>query len=91
MADLELRLFDFSKSLDAFAPTDNASWQLAEIFNALLEEVKKTHADDPVVQAITPATPSTNAGRSTSNCGTLNAATTQLLGVVRGDRGPSIA
>ena len=82
MTDLEQRLFDFSRSLDDFKPTDSASWQLAQIFNALLAEVKKVHGDDPIVDAITPVEQSMSGG-AVADCGTLNAATAQLLAIVR--------
>jgi hypothetical protein len=83
--NLESRLVDLYNSLGEFKPTDNASWSLASIFNALLAEVKKTHGDDPVVAAIEPAKEAMTGDHSTSNCGTLRAATWQLRGVVAGD------
>jgi hypothetical protein len=84
-ADLESRLVDLYNSLGEFKSTDNASWGLASIFNALLEEVRKQHGDDPVVAAIQPAAESMMGGKSTSDTGTLRAATWQLRAVVAGD------
>lgn len=83
--DLNARLVDLYNSLGEFKPTDNASWQLASIFNALLEEVRKQHGDDPVVAAIHPVEESMMGGKSTADCGTLRTAAWQLRGVVAGD------
>jgi hypothetical protein len=55
MADLSTRLYDFYNSLDEFKAESFPSWQTAEIFNALLAMAKEELADDPVLQAITPA------------------------------------
>jgi len=82
--DLNDRLVDFYNSLGEYKPTDNASWQLAQIFNALLAEVKKSHGDDPVVAAIEPVAQQGSSPTSRADCGTLRTATWQLRGVVAG-------
>jgi hypothetical protein len=81
--DVESRLVDLYNNLGEFKPTDNASWQLAQIFNALVAEVKKDHGDDPVVAAIEPVGQSMTGG-STADCGTLRAAAWQLRAVLNG-------
>jgi hypothetical protein len=83
--NIEQRLIDFGKSLSDFAPTESASWQLAEIFNALLAEVRAAYGDDPVVAVIQPAEQSSIPTESTTNAGTLRAAASQLRNVVRGN------
>lgn len=82
--DVEQRLIDFAAALSEYRPGEQASWQLAQMFNALLEEVKRTHGDDPVLAAIRPVEESSMPGVSMSDCGTLRAAAMQLRNVVRG-------
>lgn len=67
-------------SLEAFKATDGVSKELAAIFSALLTEVQKEHADDPVVAAITPPEVST-IGPPIMDAGTMRAAIAQLLSV----------
>jgi hypothetical protein len=86
--DLEARLHDLHQSLGEFKSDDKASWQVGVIFNVLLDEVKKAHADDPVVAVIEPAVrtrgTSGPGNHATVTFGTLRASTSQLLTVVQG-------
>jgi hypothetical protein len=50
--DLEDRLDELDDSLGEFEAIDPTPWEIALIFNALLEEVKSGHGDDPVVRSI---------------------------------------
>ena len=50
--DLEDRLDELDDSLGEFEAVDPTPWEIALIFNALLEEVKRGHGDDPVVRSI---------------------------------------
>ncbi len=50
--DLEDRLDELDDSLGEFQASDPTPWEIALIFNALLEEVKSGHGDDPVVRSI---------------------------------------
>jgi hypothetical protein len=50
--DLEDRLDWLDDSLGEFQATDPTPWEIALIFNALLEEVKSEHGDDTVVRSI---------------------------------------
>lgn|SRR5262245_5173544 len=50
--DLEDRLEELDDSLGEFEAIDPTPWEIALIFNALLEEVKLGHGDDPVVRTI---------------------------------------
>jgi hypothetical protein len=81
--DLESRLVTLWNSLGEFKPEDNASWQLGQIFNALVEEAKKEHGNDPVLSVIEPVQPLSMGSGSTANCGTLRASVDQILQVVR--------
>jgi hypothetical protein len=80
--DTEARLSDFHESLAEFTPGDHPGGQIADIFNALLGEVEKEHADDPIVSVIKPVG-KTQTGRSGANAGTLRTSTQQLLRVVQ--------
>jgi hypothetical protein len=88
--DLYDRLTDLYNDLGAFEPTHNPPWQVGQIFNALLGEVKKTSGDDPVVGTIEPAR-KTAQGNTIPNCGALRAAISQLRAMVRPESGPMIA
>ena len=50
--DLEDRLDELDDSLGEFEAIDPTPWEIALIFNALLEEVKSGHGGDPVVRSI---------------------------------------
>ena len=50
--DLEDRLVELDDSLGEFQAIDPTPWEIAVIFNAILEEVKSGHGDDPVVRSI---------------------------------------
>jgi hypothetical protein len=50
--DLEKRLDELDDSLGEFQASDPTPWEIALIFNALLDEVKSGHGDDPVVRTI---------------------------------------
>jgi hypothetical protein len=80
--DLEARLIDLHEALSDAG--GNASWQTAQIFNALLEQTKQAHPDDPVVTVIEPAREAAARGRSNSTNASLKIAAGQLLIAVRG-------
>jgi hypothetical protein len=61
-----------------------ASWATASSFNALLDEVKKDHGDDPVVTAIPPAQKGAGSTVSLNSNQSLRIAAGQLLAVVKG-------
>jgi hypothetical protein len=80
--DLETRLVDLHESLEGMGGA--ASWQTAQIFNALLQQVKETYPDDPVVAVIEPVQRSAAGSHSTSTNLSLRTATQQLLSAVKG-------
>jgi hypothetical protein len=82
MENLYSRLDTLNKSLEPFKPTDSAQWPLAQMFNALLEQVKAAHGDDPVVKVISPAEESSMSSNSTMQVGVMRAAVAQLMDVV---------
>jgi hypothetical protein len=86
--NLERRLIDLDGSLSDFKATDNAGWQVGEIFNALLDEVKKDHGDDPVAAVIRPAESTEFTGETIPEVGALRASIAQLLAIVR-DKTPA--
>ena len=53
-ADLEKRLGDLDSSLAELDPSQTAPATSGQVFNALLEETRRQHPDDPVVTAIEP-------------------------------------
>ena len=57
------------------------TWQLAQISNTLLEEPRQIAPKDSVVKVIEPVKQSFW-GRAARDCGTLRAATTQLVGAL---------
>lgn len=63
----------------------NASWATSSIFNALLEEIKGQHGDDPVVATMEPVEEGSMSGTSTSSNESLRIATGQLLAVAKGE------
>jgi hypothetical protein len=94
--DLEERLYELHDSLGEFQAADPTPWEIGLIFNALLEEVKSGHSDDPVVRSIgalerSSASSLTVARKLTSpspgpyaraNIGTVRTAVKQILIVV---------
>ena len=52
MPALEERLDELDDSLGEFEASDPTPWEIALIFNAILDEVKSGHGDDPVVESI---------------------------------------
>jgi hypothetical protein len=81
------RLEALDKSLREFKATDQASWTLGRVFNALLEEVRTHHGDDMIVKVIEPAEQATMMGvpagdESTMTAGTMRAAIAQLIGAL---------
>ena len=88
--NLHRRIDDFIESLDTYPPKDHPAGQVADIFNALHDAVKKEHGDDPIVAAIRPARTSQN-GKSEMDAGSLIAVARQLRGAVPDpDEGPMI-
>ena len=75
------RLADLDETLADFEPKHRPSWQLAQIYNTLLEEARRIAPKDPVVKVIEPVRQSLRGGAAT-DCGTLRAATMQLLGAL---------
>lgn len=76
------RLNDFESSLIGFESNRYASWQIGQIYNVLLAEVKKNHGDDPIVQVLETATKRGTTDTANKDYGTLLTATRQLLEVV---------
>lgn len=76
--DLDSQLSSFVASLGEFEARASVNWQVAEVFNVLLEQAKKTHGDNPVVAAIRPVGKS-QTGRSAASAGELRALANQLL------------
>jgi hypothetical protein len=93
--DLRDRLRGFDGSLKDFKAESYPSWQTGEIFNALLAAAKEQFADDPVVQAISPAKKGTTVpgalGKDISemDVGSMRAAVRQVRALT-GGLGPSI-
>ena len=80
MPNLANRLNQLEESLAAYGPNDPLPWSVGRIFNAVLEEVKVKHGDDPVVTAIHSVDESDSGGWvATENAGGLRAAAKQLL------------
>jgi hypothetical protein len=50
--DLGERLEELGDSLAEFQATDPTPWEVALIFNAILEDAKSGYGDDPVVRSI---------------------------------------
>ena len=79
--DLDAQLAAFVQSLSEYEPKATVDFQVAEIFNALLEVAKGVAGDNPVVAAISPARRSST-GNSTLTAGELRTAASQLLAAV---------
>jgi hypothetical protein len=85
--DLVNRLQTLDNNLADFKATDQASWALGKIFNALLDAAQKANPGDVVLEAIEPAEQGTVMGvpageNSNMNVGTMRAAIGQILGVL---------
>jgi hypothetical protein len=94
--DLEDRLDELDDSLGEFEAIDPTPWEIALIFNALLEEVRRGHGDDPVVRSIGPLEQSSGSSLTlarkvmslsqgpcaTANIGAVRTAVKQILLVV---------
>jgi hypothetical protein len=79
--DIEAQLAAFVSSLSEFEPKAVVDFQVAEIFNALLEAAKGEAGDNPIVAAIQPAR-KTSTGNSALTAGELRTAASQLLAAV---------
>ena len=53
-ADMEKRLGDLDRSLADLDPSQTAPATAGQVFNALLEEMRRQHGSDPVVAAVKP-------------------------------------
>lgn len=84
LMDLEQRLTDLDQSLDKLPANAAASWQIGQIFNALLDLVRESHSDDPVVDAIRHVEKA-GVSSASEDHGTIRTAVNQLITVVRGD------
>lgn len=80
--DLSNRLSTLGSSLDEFGANEATPWELASLFNVLLEQVKQSHSDDPVVAVIQPAEQSSMGKHATINCGALRGSIAQLFQVL---------
>lgn len=80
--DISNRLSGLSRSLDEFGATEPAPWELASLFNVMLEQIKQSHGDDPVVAAIESAEQAGNGKYATTSCGALNGSIGQLFYVL---------
>lgn len=72
--------------LDALEGKSSASSHMAIAFNALLDEAKRAHGDNPVVASMQSAS-DLGHGKSDVDVGTLRVLTGQLLAVVPRPRG----
>lgn len=97
MANLGTRVIDFINSLSEFKDQHAfPSWQTGQLFNGLLAMAKDELKDDPVIQAISPATKGSSVpgalGREIAemDIGTMKAVMTQILSAL-GETGPAIA
>ena len=71
----ELKVFEGNLAL--FSPTDRVRGDLADVVNAFLDEVKKSHGDRPAVKAIQPIEKDTT-GASLASAGELKTLAGQL-------------
>lgn len=79
-ADLETRLSDLDRSLAEFDPSQTAPAAAGQVFNALLEESRKQHPEDPVVGAVEPVGfTSADSEFAEINVGALRALIQQLI------------
>jgi hypothetical protein len=96
MENLATRLSDFRSSLEEYNATDHPSWQVGQIFNALITASKQELANDPVVQTIDLAEQgSTMPGVmgkpiTKMDAGAMRAAVQQVLSAM-GQTGPMVA
>jgi hypothetical protein len=68
--------------LGEFQATDPTPWEVALIFNAILEELKSDDGDDPVVRSIGVLDQSSGVPYATANIGAVRTAVKQILVVV---------
>jgi hypothetical protein len=80
-ASIQSRLQTLYGDLENIDPQIAPSWPVCEIFNALLEEVKKDHGDDPVVKVIESVTRRRTVGPGESTVLTIRVAANQLANV----------
>ena len=80
--ELSKRLKSLASSLDKFEPNDVVPWQMALIFNALLDEAKKQYGNDPIVSVIEPATG--DGIYANGNAGSMRASVGQLYEAAQG-------
>lgn len=77
MDDLHIRISDIAQALEEYEAQTPASWQLAELYNALLVETQRTVPDDPIVSAMKPVAQG-ESGIAESDYGSLRIAVRQL-------------
>jgi hypothetical protein len=80
--DISNRLSGLDRSLSEFGATEPTPWELASLFNVLLEQAKQSHGDDPVVVAIEPAEQAGSGKYATNSCGALRGSLSQLFYVL---------
>lgn len=80
--ELSKRLQSLAGNLDEFEPNDLVPWQTALVFNALLEEAKKQHGNDPIIAVIEPVTGDGIAANE--NVGSMRASVGQLYEAATG-------
>jgi hypothetical protein len=79
-ADLETRLIDLDRGLAEFGASQTAPATSGQVFNALLEEVRRQRPNDPVVSALEPvAFTSADSEFAEINVGALRTLIQQLI------------
>ena len=80
--DLQEQLLNLRMRLDEFATTDAIPWPVAQMFNAVLEEVKRAAPDDRVVAMMEPIEHDPGGSFGVAQCGTALAMVVQMQGLV---------
>jgi hypothetical protein len=75
---LHRRLIDLAENLGEFGSNDPVPREIAQVFNILLEETKKTKDEDPIVAQVQTLSMASNEKYAHTSCGALRAVTTQL-------------
>lgn len=78
----EVDCLRFIDSVERYEPGFRPDGTVADVFNALLEEARRQHPDDPIVAAVSPVAKGSSSGRSRVEAGALATAAQQLLTAV---------
>jgi hypothetical protein len=82
--DLDTRLTELYNELGDMQGNLNDNGAIGQVYNALLDEIKQQHGDDPVVSRIDPVG-FTMGGHTALTAESLRAVVGQLRAVLRGD------